>query len=253
MATDSLPENITTLHAGVPTLDALAKRIRTGLSSVHRSRAAWLDTTLQLAADLREARSRFIDNEQFGQWLGDNKLQTLSKDDRAALIGIGQHPALAREIFTESEDRWSWRTCWSEIKVRDMLDRHAPAKPQAVSFAVSSQPAKTTYDTAPLRISSPGSPQPAKTTAEIVALDTATGTCRPYAPPGTREPFHRHQPADQGSLIINSISALINALDMTPKEAAEAYTAAARRFGAYPSAADIRELAQALNLLASRL
>jgi hypothetical protein len=49
-------------------------------------------------------------------WLQEAGLEQITKDDRWALIGIGAHLELAKEVFGKYGSCWGWRGAWAEIK-----------------------------------------------------------------------------------------------------------------------------------------
>ena len=103
---------------GKLSLDELASDIRSAYLTCVKAREEWTKATLTLAERLYEARNRFGDNQGFSDWLAANSLgkETLSHQDRAALINIGEHIDVARDII-EKSDRRSWRLVWDkEIK-----------------------------------------------------------------------------------------------------------------------------------------
>jgi len=94
--------NITTLESGK--LDRLALRIKDDIAKIDRTREDWVNTTLDLAAALAEAREHFKSNQAFGLWLEENQF-LLSENDRAALIAFGQDVERARIILGQTESR----------------------------------------------------------------------------------------------------------------------------------------------------
>ena len=55
------------------------------------------------------------DNNAFNVWLNDNELaeDLISKDDRAALIGMAEHPEIAERVLATTQRR-SWQLIWRE-------------------------------------------------------------------------------------------------------------------------------------------
>jgi hypothetical protein len=96
-------------------LARLAVRAKSAFARTRASRTEWIAATLELAATLCQARERLPNNDAFGIWLGQAGLETLSKDDRAALINIGAHVDEAQEVFAEY-DGLSWRMAWQQIR-----------------------------------------------------------------------------------------------------------------------------------------
>ena len=99
-------------------LGQLAKRIHAALDKTEHSRKEWIEGTLELATALFEARKCFENNKEFSEWLDKNKLDGLGKDDRAALISMGENLDVTRTAL-EKTGRMSWRLIWQkEIKPR---------------------------------------------------------------------------------------------------------------------------------------
>jgi hypothetical protein len=99
-------------------LDELASDIRDAFLTCVRAREDWTKATLKLAERLYEARSHFPSNQDFSDWLAREGFgkDVLNHQDRAALINIGEHIDVARDII-EKTDRRSWRLVWDrEIK-----------------------------------------------------------------------------------------------------------------------------------------
>lgn len=77
-----------------------------------RGRREWIEGTLEQAAALKEARSRFPDDLQFSRWLAESDLDHASRDDRDALVGMGEDLETARIVLEELPERWSWANIW---------------------------------------------------------------------------------------------------------------------------------------------
>ena len=94
-------------------MNVLADRIKLAYGRTVCGREGWVEGTLELAATLDEARSRFPSNIDFGVWLVQNELDWLGKDDRAALLGMSEDLALTRIALEETKSA-SWRLIWLE-------------------------------------------------------------------------------------------------------------------------------------------
>jgi hypothetical protein len=92
-------------------LERLSKRIKKNMKVGHEIRSAWIESKIEMACDLLEARLEFRHNDnRFHDWLiveglGDN---ALPKDDRAALIAMGANPEHMRTVL-KATNRWSPR------------------------------------------------------------------------------------------------------------------------------------------------
>src|SRR5690348_939078 len=69
-------------------LNVLAECIKAAYGRTVDGRNEWISGTLELAANLDEARARFPSDIDFGVWLVQNELDWLGKEDRAALLGM---------------------------------------------------------------------------------------------------------------------------------------------------------------------
>lgn len=139
-----------------PTVDPMirAKRLRDRLDAYSKNRDEFPRVTLALAIELFEARQDHDSNEAFGAWLAGNSLDDLGKDDRAALINIGEHAEISRAILAETgrnSPQWIWR---EEVqpRVRHVTNTPLPADQR-------SEPAETAANTEVNADSSSAEPQ----------------------------------------------------------------------------------------------
>lgn len=96
--------------AGKPVeLPELATRIKRAYGQT----LEWIDSSIELAALLCEARSRFSNDNAFGKWLDENKIP-LKHQDRAALLNLGANVEAMRRAL-ESTDRKSYRLIWQDV------------------------------------------------------------------------------------------------------------------------------------------
>ena len=110
-------------------MNVLADRIKLAYGRTVCGREGWIEGTLELAAALGEARSRFPSNIDFGVWLVQNELDWLGKDDRAALLGMSEDPALTRVALEETKST-SWRLIWLEwieLRLRNAAKMDVPS------------------------------------------------------------------------------------------------------------------------------
>lgn len=98
----------------VNSLDDIADKIAASLDQSAKSRSEYIGSLLSRAQLVKRARDKFPSNNEFGKWLEDKKLD-ISKDDRAALIGIADNLAEAEAYFKARDDRFSARRCWEAI------------------------------------------------------------------------------------------------------------------------------------------
>jgi len=98
-------------HPGV-----LAQLLEMWFSADKRCSAAienWVEGSIQKAKTLCAIRAALPADQDFGAWVDQHKLG-LSKDDRAALIGLGYlDEDTLRDILTKSESR-SYRVIWRD-------------------------------------------------------------------------------------------------------------------------------------------
>jgi len=99
-----------------PSLDQLGERCDAAIDMTVRSRADWVNASLEIASCFAEARSRF-NKTLFTEWLDKGKRRDISREDRLALIGLGGDPNLAREVL-EKTTRNSYQYIWKEEKHR---------------------------------------------------------------------------------------------------------------------------------------
>jgi hypothetical protein len=136
-------------------LSLSARRAKHAFEKTKKGRAAFIAGTIELATELSTSRKKLPSDQAFGAWLAKAGLASISKDDRAALILIGQHVAKARKFFETQDDRWSWRSCASDISSQltiaatnatSVMTTYAEAKPVTlhVTHAPVSQAAKPT-------------------------------------------------------------------------------------------------------------
>ena len=109
-------------------LERLSKRIKKNMQIGPEIRAQWIESKIEMACDLLEARREFRDNIGFHDWLiaerlGDN---VLDKDDRAALIEMGADPDRLRTVL-KSTNRWSPRYIYkNEWATSSLHSENAP-------------------------------------------------------------------------------------------------------------------------------
>jgi hypothetical protein len=75
-------------------------------------RSEWIDATVKRAVLLYEARRKFLTNQAFSDWLGENEIE-IEKNTQAALIRMGEYPELTREGL-EKTRRTSIQWIWAE-------------------------------------------------------------------------------------------------------------------------------------------
>jgi len=67
------------------------------------NRLAWIDATLDFGFKLHKGRQDFHNHDrEFSIWLDHNSLKEINRDDRAGFIFIGEYPAVARQVMTET-------------------------------------------------------------------------------------------------------------------------------------------------------
>jgi hypothetical protein len=91
-------------------LERLAKEILIAKTQAYDNRSAWIAAALRQAGALAFARAQFHSNQAFGKWLIAHAID-YPKDQRAALIYIGQHIDIAKPIL-ENTNSWSYREIW---------------------------------------------------------------------------------------------------------------------------------------------
>ena len=94
-------------------------RLRRALDEWHEASDQWVEKTIALAIELKEARDEYGSNDTaFGQWLVDNNCNDLGKNQRGALIKFAEHAELTRQVLKKTSSR-SLQLIWrNEIKPR---------------------------------------------------------------------------------------------------------------------------------------
>jgi hypothetical protein len=92
-------------------LDVLAVRYRAAFDKTKAGRAQWIEGTLELAVTVRDSRIDFPDHRAFSQWLERNGLQTISKDNRTALLWMANDQEAVRKLL-EQTSLLSWDTIY---------------------------------------------------------------------------------------------------------------------------------------------
>jgi hypothetical protein len=96
-------------------LSALARSAKQGFEQSKRGRADFVAGTFKMAAALSEARKKFANDQKFHAWISQAGLASIGRDDRAALICIGQNRKAASDYFARTES-WSWRMCAQDVR-----------------------------------------------------------------------------------------------------------------------------------------
>jgi hypothetical protein len=131
-------------------LDQLAGKIRNDIERRAKSEAEWVEATLDLCADLAEARATLPDDIGFGQWFDSSGFE-LNKNDRAAAISMGEDLVRAREVLTVTKSRSlqliynnefrfpNARKPTTEDKPRSKIQTRGPTKKEQAAFAAYDQ------------------------------------------------------------------------------------------------------------------
>lgn len=117
------------------------KRLRDSLDAYKTHHDDFPRVVLALAVDLFEARQEHESDQEFGRWLVENELDDLGKDDRAALVSMGEYPQLSAARLAETTSR-SLRLIWAnEIKPRVLsVEKPAPVPALAAEITESAAP-----------------------------------------------------------------------------------------------------------------
>ena len=124
-------------------LDRLVVKIKQDLDRRAKSTTEWVEATLDLCADLAEARAEFPGHQgdkEFGRWLDANQVE-LSHQDRAAAIAMGADRGRAREVLTATKSRSLRLICANEFmftsagKHTQHMPPRPPTKKQQKAFA----------------------------------------------------------------------------------------------------------------------
>lgn len=93
-------------------LTQLAAQIHVAQSTAEGGRQAWVNGVMGVAVALAMARSLLPSDIAFGAWF-DTHAFDFNKNDRAALVGMGQNPDLARAVLRNT-GRFSCQLIWRE-------------------------------------------------------------------------------------------------------------------------------------------
>src|SRR5258708_1050988 len=99
-------------------LYVLADGIRDNFKRTQFGRREWIEGTVGLGEKFWKARQQFGVNQEFSIWLVNNNLDYFDKNDRAALISMGENIELTKCVLEETMSV-SYRLIWeNEIKLR---------------------------------------------------------------------------------------------------------------------------------------
>lgn len=107
-------------------LDYIKRRIMEAHIRLVKGGSEWVESSLEIAIALREARDAVPSDVSFSGWLKQNNLTYYCAPDRAALIGLAGNIELARTILAESESR-SYQLIWRTNKDRFYSDIKPPS------------------------------------------------------------------------------------------------------------------------------
>jgi hypothetical protein len=114
-------------------LYVLADSIRANYKRTQFGRREWIEGSLDLARNFWKARQEFDDNQEFSVWLVKNDLDYFNKDDRAALINMGEDIELTKRVLEETR-LFSYQLIWrDDIKPRLLIDKNTASIPVQVS------------------------------------------------------------------------------------------------------------------------
>ena len=128
-------------------ISMLARRAKSGYESTQKGRSGWLAGTFELATALSEARKKLPSDQEFHSWISKAGLASISKDDRAALICIGDYQNAARKYFASNEGSWSWRMCAQQVRFAVPVSQAAkpPSVPMRIAVHSVAQEPKRLY------------------------------------------------------------------------------------------------------------
>jgi hypothetical protein len=87
----------------------LASKAKHGYQWCRQGRESWLKGTLELAKAVAEAKKVSVGSIAFNRWRKQAGLQSINKNDLAALVKIGNEIPKAKKWYEKNPDRWSWR------------------------------------------------------------------------------------------------------------------------------------------------
>jgi hypothetical protein len=109
--------NETVVSIGHNRLTVIANKIEAAHQRALRGGAEWVEGSIELAAAMVAGRDATPANITFSQWLKLNRLDFYSKNDRAALIAMGDHLDVMREVMTATTSR-CYENIWRDNKKR---------------------------------------------------------------------------------------------------------------------------------------
>jgi hypothetical protein len=130
------------------TLDELATHAHMALKRCKQAREEWIEGTLELAAVLGKARAQFRDNVDFGNWIENNGLGEINKNDRAALIAMSSDLELARRVLEHHNSR-SWQLVREAFKISESSYPRNTTSEREPEDKILTFPVKTLTETAP--------------------------------------------------------------------------------------------------------
>lgn len=92
----------------------LVQKLKAALMRIETCREEWIESSVELATLMVDARSRFTSNQAFGEWL-DKHGVTLGKTDRAAMLNLGANPKAMR-LALEQTEKVSYRGIWQDVE-----------------------------------------------------------------------------------------------------------------------------------------
>jgi hypothetical protein len=132
--------------------------------------ADWDKLSTELSRQFYTTRKRFPSNIEFGEWLAKTGRDYFNKDDRAALINLGENLEIARRIFAETTSR-SYQRIWLEERHRLLSAKKTDPDPSSSAIMPESPPQPPQTQQMPL----PESPKAHTSSPPKIARPIPTG------------------------------------------------------------------------------
>jgi hypothetical protein len=94
--------------------EVLATEIKKAMSKLDKSRAEWVEASIELASLLSWGKARYPATNEFGDWLDRHEIN-IGYQDRAALLNLGKNLEAMRLKLVRTE-RSSYRHIWLEVQ-----------------------------------------------------------------------------------------------------------------------------------------
>ena len=106
-------------HNSNPELTRITRNAKRGLAVIAEGEARSVEGWLIYGAALNEGRKQFPSNEEFGQWVCNNLLQTEHRPDRAAAMWAAENEDLMKQIMADNPRIKTVRGAHAKAKAKE--------------------------------------------------------------------------------------------------------------------------------------